>query len=75
MEPTTLEQKSEILSGSFPVGSKVCNIRLGSVGFVVSDPKPFNEKIFLRVRYEFGTFQEDVECLVPVTSIRKAKNG
>lgn len=75
MEPNTIEQKYEILTGSFPLGSKVCNIRIGSVGFVVSNPRVFDQTIFLRVRYEFGTYDENVDVLVPVKPVRKGNNA
>lgn len=75
MEPNTIEQKYEILTGSFPLGSKVCNIQMGSVGFVVSSPRVLDQAIFLRVRYEFGTYDENVDILVPVKSVRKGNNA
>ena len=75
MEPNTLEQKYEILTGSFPVGTKVCNIRIGSVGLVVSMPRVFDQMVFLRVKYDFGTYDENTDLLVPVQSVRKGRHG
>lgn len=73
MEPSTIEQRIEILKDLFPAGSKVCNVRLGSIGHIDSEPKLLENKIFIKVKYHFGLFLEDVEFLVPVYPIKRSK--
>jgi hypothetical protein len=73
MEKNTLQQKIEIAKAGFPVGCKVCNVKLGSVGIVSGEP--FTEdppsKVFVPVSYNGVMHQEDAEYIVKISSVTK----
>lgn len=73
MEKNLLEQKLQIAQYNFPIGSQVCNSKIGSVGVVTSLPliDMKRQKIFLTVQYEKKLFFEDFESLLLVQLIRK----
>jgi hypothetical protein len=70
MEKNTLEQKLLIVQYNFPVGSQVCNNKIGTVGTVTSLPliDMRRQKIFLSVMYDSNSFFEDFESLLLVKS-------
>lgn len=73
MEKNTLQQKFEIAKFEFPIGTKVCNYKIGTIG-TVSD-KPFVDlslqKIFVSVIYDDLNFHEDVEQIFAVKTVKK----
>ena len=73
MEKTSVQQRLEIAKQSFQVGAKVCNTRIGSVGYIGGSPffDTANQKIFLPVVYSNGSCFEDAECLIPISTVKK----
>ena len=73
MEENTLQQKLQIAKHSFPLGCKVCNYKIGSVGEVTGDPFADlkSQKIFLSVTYFDQAFLEDVEGIFKVSTVKK----
>jgi len=73
MEKDTLQQRLEIAEVSFPIGAKVCNLRLGSVGIISG--KPFISEsmtfIFLPVDYPYGQVHDDIESLFVIKTVKK----
>lgn len=73
MEKNSVQQRLEIARHIFPAGTKVCNSRIGSVGYV--DGSPFfdviSQRVFLPVKYIESSCFEDVEFLIPVNLVKK----
>ena len=74
MQANIDQQRLDIASSRFPVGLKVCNFKLGSVGKVSSEPF-LNSKgaIHIVVSYEFGKCEEDIDVLIAINEIKKNK--
>jgi hypothetical protein len=72
MEKNTLQQKLEIASFNFPMGTKVCNFKIGTVGEVSGKPfaAPGLKKIFIPVVYE-EEHLEDAEMIFSVKVVKK----
>ena len=75
MEKNTLQQKLEISKEDFPVGAKVCNFKVGTVGTVSGEPfVDLNlQRIFIPVVYEEQSFHEDAEQVFAVKIVKKAQ--
>ena len=73
MEKNILQQKLEIAKEEFPIGAKVCNVKIGTIGTVSGEPIADlrHHKIFLPVTYEEQEFHEDAECLFVVKTVKK----
>lgn len=73
MEKSILEQKLLHAKKTFPLGMKVCNLKLGSVGRVVNEPAIdiSLHKILIDVAYDFGVCIEDVDQMIAVQHVQK----
>ena len=72
MEKDTLHQKLDMAITGFPVGCKVCNHRVGSVGVVCGEPilDLSSQRIFIPVTYE-KEHLEDSEMIFTVKTVKK----
>ena len=73
MEENTLQQKLQIAKHNFPVGCKVCNYKIGSVGIICGEPfvDLESQKIFLPVIYQGQKFFEHSEGIFKVSTVKK----
>lgn len=71
MEKNALQQKVEIVKVEFPIGCKICNIKLGSIGIVSGEPliETTVSKIFVPVSYGDAVYQDDVECIIKIDAL------
>lgn len=73
MEKTTLQQKLEMAMFDFPVETKVCNYKIGTVGVVCGEPfvDLTSRKIFVPVSYNNQEFHEDAEMILKIRTVKK----
>lgn len=73
MEENTLQQKLQIARHGFPVGCKVCNYKIGTVGIVTGEPfvDLHINKVFLSVEYGNREFLEDAEGIFRINTVKK----
>ena len=66
MEGSELQQRLQIAKDSFPVGSKVCNSRIGTIGIVCDTPcfEPGIDTVFIPVSYGGNPAFEDTRTLI-----------
>jgi hypothetical protein len=70
MEKNTLQQRLEIAKSSFPAGTKIFNMVLGSIGTVQGEPFSYGEtlKVFLPVRYGEEIYSDEISSIIPQTA-------
>ena len=73
MEKDTLHQKLDMAITGFPVGCKVCNHRVGSVGLVCGEPvlDLSSQRIFIPVMIDDRKFYEDADQLFVIKTVKK----
>lgn len=74
MEEDTLQQQLQIVKYSFPLGCKVFNYKVGSIGNVTGNPftDSKSQKIFLPVNYFDQECLEDIENIGKVNTVKKS---